>query len=80
MVLYLYEELPVLKNKLESSGFQFWFRFLNLNEKIPVLVSLFVLGEALGGGHSQNKGPARGGAETTTYSENAPPSRAFYCA
>lgn len=43
MVLYLYEELP------ESSGFQFWFRFLNLNEKIPVLVQLFVLGEALGG-------------------------------
>jgi len=32
-----------------------------------------LLGKALGGGHSQNKGPLRGGAEVASYSENALP-------
>ncbi len=33
----------------------------------------YVLFKALGGGYSQNKGPARGGAESAPYSENALP-------
>jgi hypothetical protein len=43
--------------------------------------TLIVLGEALGGAHSQNyKGPTRGRAEAAPYSENAlPQGFAFPC-